>query len=107
MKIAEIAGLYRKSPISPISGLKIADFRRLAIFRQGKIAIAKHRSKIADLAIYRQKWQHWASEIEDKAPPLCIFSELILSLISLLIPPNFSTAPLSSAKQAKIFGEGE
>ena len=58
MEIAKIAGLYRKSPISPISGLKIADFRRLAIFRQGQIAIAKHRSKIADLAIYCQKWQH-------------------------------------------------
>ena len=39
-------------------GLKIADFRRLAIYRQAQILIASSMSKIADLAIYRQKWQH-------------------------------------------------
>ena len=36
-------------------GLKIADFRRLAIYRQAQILIASSMSKIADLAIYRQK----------------------------------------------------
>ena len=42
-------------------GLKIADFRRLAIYRQAQILIASSMSKIADLAIYRQKWQHWTT----------------------------------------------
>ena len=60
-----------KSPISPVCldfrqnrrfwSLEIADFRRLAIYRQAQICIARHMSKIADLATYRQKWQHWIS----------------------------------------------
>ena len=58
-----------KSPISPVCldirqnrrfwSLEIADFRRLAIYRQAQIRIASRMSKIADLATYRQKWQHW------------------------------------------------
>ena len=57
-----------KSPISPVCldfhqnrrfwSLEIADFRRLAIYRQAQIRIASRMSKIADLATYRQKWQH-------------------------------------------------
>ena len=57
-----------KSPISPVCldfrqnrrfwSLKIADFRRLVIYRQAQIHIARRMSKIADLATYRQKWQH-------------------------------------------------
>ena len=57
-----------KSPISPVcldfrqnrrfKSLEIADFRRLAIYRQAQIRIASRMSKIADLATYRQKWQH-------------------------------------------------
>ena len=38
--------------------LKIAEFWQLAIYRQLKFSIAKEKPKIADLAIYRQKWQH-------------------------------------------------
>ena len=41
--------------------LKIAEFWRLAIYRQLKFSIAKEKPKIADLAIYRQKWQHCVS----------------------------------------------
>ena len=65
----KITFLALKSPISPgflefrqnrrFWRLKIADFWRLAIYRQGKNLIAISGSKIADLAIYRQKWQHW------------------------------------------------
>ena len=52
-----------KSPISPVCldfhqnrrfwSLEIADFRRLAIYRQAQIRIARRMSKIADLATYR------------------------------------------------------
>ena len=59
------AFLALKSPISPgflefrqnrrFWRLKIADFWRLAIYRQGKNLIAISGSKIADLAMYRQK----------------------------------------------------
>ena len=31
----------------------------LAMYRQLKFPIATEEPKIADLAIYRQKWQHW------------------------------------------------
>ena len=65
----KITFLALKSPISPgflefrqnrqVCRLKIAEFRRLAIYRQLKFSIAKEKPKIADLAIYRQKWQHW------------------------------------------------
>ena len=64
----KITFLALKSPISPgflvfrqnrqLSRLEIADFRQLAIHRQAQIHIASSMSKIADLAIYRQKWQH-------------------------------------------------
>ena len=60
-----------KSPKSPhyfeirqyrqFLGLKIAEIRHLAIYRQPKISIATERPKIADLAIYRQIWQHCVS----------------------------------------------
>ena len=62
------------SPISPVCldfrqnrrfwSLKIADFRRLAIYRQAQIRIARRMSEIADLAIYRQKWQHCSRQIQ-------------------------------------------
>ena len=62
------------SPISPVCldfrqnrrfwSLEIADFRRLAIYRQAQIHIARRMSKIADLATYRQKWQHCLEMIE-------------------------------------------
>ena len=68
-----------KSPKSPhyfeirqyrqFLGLKIAEIRHLAIYRQPKISIATERPKIADLAIYRQTWQHWRKRKETYVTP--------------------------------------
>ena len=117
-----------KSPISPVCldfcqncrfwSLEIADFRRLAIYLQAQIRIASRMSKIADLATYRQKWQHCSSpsafsflssapfwiSLQNRSNPTCFWPKLLRTPKCIFMLISFNAfQPISTFLQLPIF----